>query len=176
MQKGDGKMIYIGIAGLILAVESAVKFLIETLGQEGKRVPIFKGKMFLTKCHNEGAFLNFGETKKVIVKYVSIILTAGAFLIFAVTLGRRGKRGLKLALSMLLGGAVSNTCDRMTRGYVVDYLGFDAKSKKLSNIIFNLSDFFIMAGALLSVSSVSEKKQEICKKQEVSIETEEISC
>ena len=71
---------------------------------------------------------------------------------------------------MLLGGAVSNTCDRMTRGYVVDYLGFNVKSKKLSNIIFNLSDFFIMAGALLSVSSVSEKKPETSVEAEVSIQ------
>lgn len=163
-------MIYIGIVVLILAVESAVKFLIETLGQEGKRVPFFKGKLFLTKCHNKGAFLNFGQTKKAVVKAVSIALTVGAFLIFSLTLGRHGKKLLKLALSMLLGGALSNTIDRMSRGYVVDYLGFNVKSKKLSNIIFNLSDFFIMAGALLSVSSVSEKKQEASVEAEVSIQ------
>ena len=163
-------MIYIGIVILIFTMESAVKFLIETLGQEGKRIPFLKGKMYLTKCHNHGAFLNFGQTRKALVKIVSIALTVGAFLIFVLTLGRHGKRLLKLALSMLLGGALSNTCDRMSRGYVVDYLGFNVKSKKLSNIIFNLSDFFIMAGALLSVSSVSEKKQEASVEAEVSIQ------
>ena len=38
---------------------------------------------------------------------------------------------------------------------------FDVKNKRMSNIIFNLSDFFIMAGALLSVGSVSDKKREL---------------
>lgn len=154
-------MIYIGIVVLILAVESAVKFLIEAMGQEGKRISFFKGKMFLTKCHNNGAFLNFGQTKRAVVKIVSVVLTLGAVLIFALTLGRRGKSLLKLGLSMLLGGALSNTLDRIGRGYVVDYLGFGVKNKKLSNIIFNLSDFFIMAGALLSVCTVEEKKKEV---------------
>lgn len=163
-------MIYIGIVVLIFTVESAIKFLVEVLAQEKDRVPIFNGKMYLTKCHNEGAFLNFGQAKKVIVKFVSVALTVGAFLLFAITLGRRGKHFLKVALSMLLGGALSNTCDRMSRGYVVDYLGFDVKNKRLSKIIFNISDFFIMAGALLSVCGVSEKKKE------VSVETGEISC
>jgi len=42
-------------------------------------------------------------------------------------------------------------CDRLTRGYVVDYFGFRVKNKRLRNVIFNISDFGIMIGAVLLV-------------------------
>lgn len=58
---------------------------------------------------------------------------------------------LKTGLSILLGGAYSNTYDRLVRGYVVDYFGFQVKNERLRNIVFNISDFCIMIGALISV-------------------------
>lgn len=152
-------MIYVVIAVLIFVVEFAIKFFVEKLGGEQVRTPIFDGRMYLTKYHNEGAFLNFGAKKKVAVKYVSLALTAGCLLIFVFTLGRRGKHLLKLGLSMMLGGAFSNTYDRMVRRYVVDYVGFQVKNKKFSNTIFNLSDFCIMIGAALTVIQIPPKEQ-----------------
>lgn len=49
---------------------------------------------------------------------------------------------------MLLGGAFSNTYDRCRRKYVVDYFSFGVKWKRLSRIVFNISDFGIILGAL----------------------------
>lgn len=152
-------MIYVLIALLIFAAESVIKFLVEKLATERKRVSVFGGKLYLTKYHNKGAFLNFGEGKRVAVKYTSLILSVGCLVVFVFTLGRRGKKLLKTALSMLLGGALSNTCDRMSRGYVVDYVGFNVKNKKLSNTVFNISDFFIIIGALLSVVQMPGEKK-----------------
>lgn len=152
-------MIYIVITILIFVVEFAIKFFVEKLAEENKRIPIFDGKMYLTKYHNRGAFLNFGAGKRVAIKYISLALTAGCLLVFVFTLGRHGKHLLKLGLSMLLGGAFSNTYDRMVRQYVVDYVGFNVKNKKFSDTIFNISDFFIMIGAALSVVQIPPKEQ-----------------
>ncbi len=152
-------MIYIVITILIFVVEFAIKFFVEKLAEENKRIPIFDGKMYLTKYHNQGAFLNFGAGKRVTIKYISLALTAGCLLVFVFTLGRHGKHLLKLGLSMLLGGAFSNTYDRMVRQYVVDYVGFNVKNKKFSDTIFNISDFFIMIGAALSVVQIPPKEQ-----------------
>ncbi|MBE5880960.1 MAG: signal peptidase II [Lachnospiraceae bacterium] len=152
-------MIYSAITGLIFIVEFVIKFFVEKLADEKVRIPIFDGKMYLTKYHNEGAFLNFGEGKRVAVKYVSLVLTAGCLLVFVFTLGRRGKHLLKLGLSMMLGGAFSNTYDRMVRQYVVDYVGFNVPNQKFANTIFNISDFFIMIGAALSVIQMPPEKK-----------------
>ena len=42
-------------------------------------------------------------------------------------------------------------CDRLTRGYVVDYFGFRVKNKRLRNVIFNVSDLGISGGLSLVV-------------------------
>ena len=61
---------------------------------------------------------------------------------------RKGNALEKLSFSLVLGGAISNVYDRFVRKYVVDYVGFRSKWKKISDITFNLGDFGIFAGAL----------------------------
>ena len=50
----------------------------------------------------------------------------------------------------MLGGAYSNTYDRLVRKYVVDYVSFRVPGR-LKKVIFNIGDFCIMIGALLCV-------------------------
>lgn len=50
-------------------------------------------------------------------------------------------------------GAWSNTFDRWIRGYVIDYVGFRTKWKKITEITYNLGDFFIMAGSVFMMLS-----------------------
>ena len=58
-------------------------------------------------------------------------------------------------------GAWSNTFDRLARGYVIDYVGFDVKDPKAAKITYNLGDFFIAAGAvILSLCSLFSYKKE----------------
>ena len=48
------------------------------------------------------------------------------------------------ANAMILAGALSNTYDRVERGYVVDYLKIGRK-----RAIYNLSDFLIIFGVII---------------------------
>ena len=64
--------------------------------------------------------------------------------------GRKGNILLKLGLSLLLGGAVSNAFERFTYGKVTDYFRISIGSKKLERIIFNIGDFCIFAGCILA--------------------------
>lgn len=61
-------------------------------------------------------------------------------------------------MALLLGGAYSNTYDRLTRKYVVDYVSFPVKNARLRKIVFNVSDFCIMIGALLLAIGESKRK------------------
>ena len=80
------------------------------------------------------------------------ILIGGVLIavLFVVSLGHRGNRLLRVGLALLLGGAFSNTYDRLKRKYVVDYLSFGVRWKGLRRIVFNVSDFCILIGAMLS--------------------------
>lgn len=109
------------------------------------------GKTVITTYHNYGAFLNGGDKRPVLVKLVSVILTIVLSILFAFTFTKYGKKELRTGLAFLLGGAYSNTYDRVKRGYVVDYLNFPKLPGKVKHIVFNISDFCIIIGACLIV-------------------------
>lgn len=122
----------------------------ETVG-EGQEKPLLGGRILLRRHHNQGAFLNVGERRHGLMTMLSLALTLGATVLFLLTFTYRGGGILKAGLALLLGGAYSNTYDRLMRKYVVDYVSFPVKNKKIRNIVFNISDFCIMIGALLMV-------------------------
>lgn len=101
--------------------------------------------------HNEGAMLNFGSSFPAITKAVSILFAVAVSIIYVLTLGTKGRYLLKAGLVALLGGAYSNTYDRIKRGYVVDYISINIGNKFMKNVVYNLGDFAIMIGALLVV-------------------------
>lgn len=107
--------------------------------------------VILTKYHNRGAAFNTGERIPGAIKWISVVLTMFAAVLFICSIGTAGKGLLKFGLSLLLGGAFSNTYDRLRRGYVVDYFRWNVPVKRIRNLIFNVSDFCIVIGALLIV-------------------------
>lgn len=111
---------------------------------------LLSGKLIIRKHHNRGAMLNAGQKRSSLVAALSLILTIAVTGLFFLSLGYRGNNLLKVGLSLLLGGAFSNTYDRLRRRYVVDYLSFGVKWPRIREIVFNLSDFFIIIGALLA--------------------------
>ena len=144
-------MIYAVLAAVIFLTDMAIKNWVERECTEGEERKIGKGLLLLRKHHNKGAFLNTGDGKSTLVALLSIVLTLAMTVVFLTTFSFRGSRLLKVGLAMLLGGAYSNTYDRIHRRYVVDYVSFPVKNKAVRRIIFNISDFCIMIGALCMV-------------------------
>lgn len=147
-------MIYIGIAAIIFIGDFFIKNHMEHALADGKERKRMHGFIRLRIHHNKGAFLNAGQKRRPVVAAVSLLLTAVLTVIFIFSFGTQGNRLLKTGLSMLLGGAFSNTYDRLKRKYVVDYFSFGVKWKWLSRMIFNLSDFGIIIGALMAALAV----------------------
>lgn len=118
---------------------------------EGEVEAVCGGMIVVHRYHNKGAFLNLGETKQKLMTIVSLLLTLILTVVFLTTFTFRGRKILKAGLALLLGGAYSNTYDRLVREYVVDYVSFPVKNKKIASVVFNISDFCIMIGALMMV-------------------------
>ena len=89
---------------------------------------------------------NFGFAGNRMDRYPKAVACVSATLtgVMAVALAAAPDR-LKLPMALILGGALSNTADRVIRGYVVDYIPMGKK------YYGNLSDFAIFAGAGLGV-------------------------
>ncbi len=147
-------MSYIAMIAAIFGMDFFLKDHMEKTLQEGRDKKKAKGWIILRKHHNKGAFLNTGEKKQKVVAWISLLLTLVLTVFFVITLGTKGKGDLKAGLTLLLGGAFSNTYDRLKRGYVVDYVSFGVKWKWFANIIFNVSDFFIIIGAFVTALSL----------------------
>ena len=61
-------------------------------------------------------------------------------------------------------GAWSNTFDRCARGHVVDYIGFRSENKRISDVTYNLGDFFLAAGGVITLlASVFRREIQIGK-------------
>lgn len=107
------------------------------------------GKLLIRKHHNKGAVLNIGEKKRPVIVVISVLMSLVISVLFFLSLGQRGNNLLRIGFSLMLGGAFSNTYDRLKRKYVVDYVSFGVRWDKLRRIVFNISDFCIIIGALL---------------------------
>ncbi len=148
-------MFYILLAIGIFILDLKIKNHIEENKEMHQKEEILGGNIILNRYHNKGAFLNIFEDKPKFIKTLSCLLLGLVLLTFAIVIPKDRNRWVKLGLSLILGGAASNTYDRVKRGYVVDYFSF----KFLKKIIFNISDICIFIGsALLLISELFNDK------------------
>ena len=151
-------MLYVVIAAAVFLADYAVKEWVEREEMPEER-RILCGKLLLRRYHNKGAFLDMGAARSSLVAVLSLLLTLAMTVVFLTTFSVRGGRLLKTGLAFLLGGAYSNTYDRLRRRYVVDYVSFPARNPALRSVVYNLSDFCIMIGALcMALSEILRKK------------------
>lgn len=96
---------------------------------------------------NKGAASGILEKHPKMLKIISAVMLC----VCVLALGKeRKKRKITMAgigYALLLGGGFSNFIDRMEKGSVTDYVRFPKfPVRKISNLVFNLSDFGIFAG------------------------------
>ncbi len=137
------------LAAGIFVLDLLLKNKIENKLEEGEIKSLCNGRLLLKKYHNKGAFLDLGAKKQGMIAALSLLLTLSMTVIFLSTFTFRGNTALKTGLAFLLGGAYSNTYDRLARKYVVDYVSFPVKNPRISRIVFNISDFCILIGAVI---------------------------
>ena len=142
------------VSGIFLG-DLWIKNQIEKRMTEGETKRFCKDRILIRRYHNRGVMMSFLQKQQPVVAALSLTLTVIVTVLFGLSFGMRGNNLLRVGLAFLLGGAFSNTYDRLKRKYVVDYLSFGVKWKKLRRIIFNISDFCIIIGALLAVVGIS---------------------
>lgn len=120
-------IIFAILAAGIFLLDLLIKNYIETHLEVGQEKSVCRGKLLIRRYHNRGAFLDAGEKRQKAVALLSLLLTLFMTVVFLSTFSLRGNSTLRAGLALLLGGAYSNTYDRLTRNYVVDYVSFPVK-------------------------------------------------
>ena len=113
-------------------------------------VPVFPG-FNLTLMHNEGAAFSFLHSAGGWQRwfFAAIAIVVSTVIVVWLTRLKSGQRWLALALAMILGGALGNLWDRLTLGYVVDFI--QVYYGRWSWPAFNLADSAITLGAVILV-------------------------
>ena len=150
-------MIYIACAAGIFLLDFFIKRKIDRTRELDQEEMVCRQKIILTKYYNKGAMLNFLERWPRAMTAIHTAILTGIAVIYGIVLKTKDNAGLKLGLSMMLGGGLSNLHDRLTRHHVVDYFRFNVRWGKLRNIIFNISDLFVFLGGILAVLFGSKK-------------------
>ncbi|MCI9007206.1 MAG: signal peptidase II [Lachnospiraceae bacterium] len=153
------KLIWLQLALGLFQADLAVKHEIDTDENEEKRPEreLLGGAVRIKRLRNYGmAGGRFSGHMSSIIKFSGIMTLAG-MVRFLSLLPKNGHKLQKAGYALLTGGALSNLYDRCKKGYVVDYVSFRTPFQRLNRLVFNLSDFFIMAGALLICFGQTEK-------------------
>ncbi|HEC19706.1 MAG TPA: lipoprotein signal peptidase [Gammaproteobacteria bacterium] len=113
-------------------------------------VPVFPG-FNLTLMHNEGAAFSFLSSAGGWQRWFFTIIAIVVSVVIVGWLARLkpGQRWLALALALILGGALGNLWDRLTLGYVVDFI--QVYYQKWYWPAFNIADSAITVGAVMLV-------------------------
>ena len=125
--------------------QAAVKFLVYQQAREV--IPGFN----LTLVHNTGAAFSFLSQAGGWQRWFFIILGTGvcAGLVYWLKTLPRHRIWLAMALSLVLGGALGNLWDRVTLGYVIDFL--DVYYAQWHWPAFNIADSCISVGAVMLI-------------------------
>jgi signal peptidase II len=143
------------IAGFIIILDQITKALIKSGFGLYEKVELIKGFFQLKYVKNSGAvwgiFSNYSHTivPKIITALSIIALVVVIYYFLKIDPGCK----IELAsLSFIAGGAIGNNIDRITQGFVVDFL--ELYLGKFHWPTFNVADSFITIGVILLIISL----------------------
>jgi signal peptidase II len=148
---------WLAISFVVILLDLYTKHLVQQSFMLGDK--LFVTSFFdLVRYHNEGAAFSFladaGGWQKWFFTTVSIV--ASVFILYLLNKHQQEKL-FSLGLALVLGGAIGNLYDRVTLGYVVDFLSFH-----LNNLYwpaFNVADSAITVGVGILLLDSFKPKQ-----------------
>lgn len=140
----------LAVAAAVFVVDQAVKWLVtgplgvDFLGAYKTILPIFD----LRFTKNEGVSLGMLRAETELTRWLLVAFTAAIATGVAIWMTREDKSADRLALGLVLGGALGNILDRIRLGYVVDFADLHFGEWR-PFLIFNVADAAITIGVLI---------------------------
>lgn len=138
---------WLGLSAVVLALDLYTKQLVLESFAYGEHLPI-TWFFDLVRYHNEGAAFSFlaaaGGWQRL---FFSVIAMIASVVIVYMLRKHPTQKLFCFALALVLGGALGNLYDRLTLGYVVDFLFFHYREYYWP--AFNVADSAISVGVVL---------------------------
>lgn len=144
-------MKYLGTVLSVFALDECIKQYVDKNRRIGESTQVGNTFLVVEKFYNQGASLSLCKDHPEVVTGMHIFAMGALSGVYLCVQSQTGCSGIKLALSLMMGGGFSNLWDRIHKHHVVDYVRFRTPWKKFSKIVFNISDFAIFLGAILTI-------------------------
>lgn len=142
---------------LLIAADQISKWLVLNFLKDAGSVEIIPGFFRLLYVENRGAA--FGILQDGRPLFIVVTLLVIGFLLYAIYGKNEGIRGMsRIALVLILSGAVGNFIDRLRLHYVVDFLSFRFFGHDFA--VFNLADTMIVIGTVLLMVQIFKMDRE----------------
>ena len=146
------KKILFPVGGAALfAADQIMKSYVEQNLEKGEERPL-TDRIVLRKVHNKGMCLNALDQKPALVKRLSLVSTLIFTGVYLLTLFREKGFWIKKGLSLITAGAWSNT--------------FRFRNEKAEAVTYNLADFFVAAGSMITAAAAAFRPKRKEKKME----------
>ena len=150
MNLRDSSIRWLLLSAAVIAVDQFTKFLAATHLTLFRPMPLLPG-LNLTLMHNTGASFSFlsgaGGWQRWLLISLSTVVSVGIVVWMTRLPARRYL--LACALALILGGAAGNLWDRVSLGYVIDFI--DVYYRHWHWPAFNVADSAISVGAVLLI-------------------------
>jgi signal peptidase II len=128
-------------AALVLIADQTTKYYIRVMLPDGRSVTIVKGLLYITHVRNKGAVFGLFSGKQTL--FIVATLLSICLIVFYYVKMRETLFVLNAALGLELGGAIGNLIDRLSRGWVTDFIHVRDFP------VFNIADSAIVVGVVL---------------------------
>ncbi len=151
------------ISAVVFALDQATKWVVKTSMRLYESIPVLGDFFRLTYVENPGMAFGIRISDNIFFTVFAVIASL-VILLYLFKL-REHERWARLAMTIILGGALGNLSDRILRGQVVDFLDFEffdinIPSFKLLSIqfsgyslerwpIFNVADIAVSIGMVM---------------------------
>lgn len=153
---------WLALSAVVIVLDVYTKHLVQQFFQYGEHLPI-TSFFDLVRFHNEGAAFSFlaaqGGWQRLF--FSGIALVASVVIVYLIR--KHSTQTLFcFALALVLGGALGNLYDRLTLGYVVDFLLLHYHGYQYYWPAFNVADSAITLGVILLLwDGIKNQKMEI---------------
>lgn len=143
------RLLWLLLPATALAADLGSKAWILRILGDGESMPVIDGFFYLTLGFNRGAIFGSLTWLPSTLRFILFAVAGLAALIYfgGLFLAKETPTWDRVAMGLILGGALGNGVDRIMRGAVVDFLDFVFGAWHYWT--FNLADSFILVGAIL---------------------------
>ena len=162
-------MIPVFIVIISVVLDQISKYIVSSNMEIGESFGLVKYILNITYWRNSGAVFGILKDHRWVFMIASIIAIIAMTAVLIYFIKNKSFMWMQAALALILGGGIGNMIDRLSQGYVVDFLEFDF----VNFAIFNIADSCVTVGCVIFIIFMIIKRDVIFADTDAKLEETE---